>query len=87
MIREKFDKMNGCKRFFAIWAVSEKNLFVMSGSLDTYCYLLYLRNVTFLVTLLLILNGGILFPLFFMGSTAEGCFNSPANEAGVVYLS
>jgi len=87
MIREKFDKMNGCKRFFAIWAISEKNLFVVSGSLDTYCYMLYLRNVTLLVCLLLVLNGGILFPLFYMGTTAEECFNSTANEDALVYLS
>lgn len=56
-------------RFFTILFASDKDLFVMSGSLDTYCFLLYLRNMVALTLILLILNGGLMMPAYYLGDT------------------
>ena len=70
-IRKSFDRMNGCARMCKLLVISDKKLFVMSGNIDTYVYLLFIRNLVYFVTILCVLNCGILLPLYATGETED----------------
>jgi hypothetical protein len=50
-------------------------------------YMLFLRNLIYFVSLLAVLNCGVLLPLYYTGDTETICYNDPANVNHTVYLS
>jgi len=78
--------MSGPGRFFRILCVPDKSLFVLAGEIDTYVYMLFLRNIIYLVAILMVLNCGVLIPLYATGSTEENCYNNPGNHNKTIYL-
>jgi hypothetical protein len=80
--------MNGCKRFFKILSIDDKELFVLSGEIDTYIFMLFIKNMIYLVLIMFIVNAPILLPLFKTGKTADECNNFHTNNnTGVIVLS
>jgi Late exocytosis, associated with Golgi transport len=78
--------MNGLTRLLNLFAITEKKLFVLAGDIDTYVYLLFLRNTTVLIFILAVLNCGVLIPLYATGETASLCSNNEKNVNSTIYL-
>jgi hypothetical protein len=72
--------MNGLKRLFKLLRISDKELFVLSGDIDTYVYLLFLRNCVYFMTILGIIDCSILIPLYGTGDIAASCNNPQTNS-------
>lgn len=62
--------MNGIWRLLKLLKISDKELFVLASEIDTYLYLLFLRNVIYLLFILLIVDGAVLVPLYATGDVA-----------------
>jgi hypothetical protein len=60
--------MGGCSRLFKLLRISDKELFVLSGDIDTYIYLLFLRNCVYFMCVLGIVDCGSLIPLYATGN-------------------
>ena len=73
--RIEYEDMNSCKRFFKLMSIPDKHLFVMSGDIDTYVFLLFLRNVIYLLIVLCIINCPLLLGLYATGETVDECKN------------
>lgn len=86
-IKKSFDEMGPIQRIVKLLGISDKQLFVLSGDIDTYVYLLFLRNLIYFVTILAVLNCAVLLPLYATGQTADLCFNNPGNVNATIYLS
>lgn len=74
-----YEKMNGCGKFFKLMLISDKELYVLAGDIDTYIYLLFLRMAVYFMFALCIVNNGVLLPIYSNGSTgdyyAQSCLN------------
>jgi len=75
--------LNYFRRNFKLLVISDKELFVLAGTIDTYIYLLYIRNLIYVITIMIITNCVILMPLYWTGDVSGICNNS---DADVVYL-
>ena len=70
-IRTQYERMGSCSRLIKLLRISDKELFVLSGDIDTYIYLLFLRNCVYFLTILTILDCSILLPLYATGTVAS----------------
>jgi hypothetical protein len=68
--------MSGIGRLFKLLRISDKELFVLASEIDTYLYLLFLRNVIYLFTIMSIVDGAVLIPLYATGDVASECNNA-----------
>jgi hypothetical protein len=67
----KFDNINSVLRFFKLMFISNKNLFILAGNLDTYIYLLFLRIAVYYSFILMVVNCGVLLPIYANGNTID----------------
>ncbi len=79
--------MSAPRRIIKLIGISDKELFVLSGDIDTYVYMLFVRNLIYFMMILCLINCSVLVPLYETGSVAKDCFNSPTNVNNTIYLS
>ena len=77
-IRSQYEKMSGLSRLVKLLRISDKELFVLSGDIDTYIYLLFLRNCVYFMSILALIDCAILLPIYGTGTVALDC-NKPQN--------
>mmetsp|Transcript_9021 Transcript_9021/g.6796 ORF Transcript_9021/g.6796 Transcript_9021/m.6796 type:complete len:125 (+) Transcript_9021:441-815(+) len=63
--------------------IRDKELFVLAGTIDTYLYLLFLRNVIYALTILTLTNSAVLLPLYWTGDVSGNCQNT---DGDMIYL-
>jgi len=68
--------MNSFTRVLKLLHISDKELFVLGGDIDTYLYFLFLRNIIYLLAILVTLNCGVLMPLYYTGDVSNLCNNA-----------
>lgn len=89
-LRESYMQMNGFIKFCKLLVIKEKDLFVLSGDIDTYIYMLFLKYIIYLVAGLCVINMPILIHLYMTGDIATLCnqpSNSTANGTALIYMS
>ncbi len=74
-IKREYEKMNGCCRLLRLLKIADTDLFVLANDIDTYVYLLFSRNVIYLLTILCVIDCGVLIPLYITGDVSEQCNN------------
>ena len=72
--------MNCCKRLTKILVISDEKLLALAGDVDTYLYIIFLRMVTYLMIIFMIVDCSILLPIYkIKGTTAHDYYNTTAN--------
>lgn len=81
-IKEQYEKMSGIGRLIKLLHISDKELFVLASEIDTYLYLLFLRNVIYLFAIMCLMDGAVLLPLYWTGDVASECNVPSSNPTG-----
>lgn len=62
--------MSAPSRIVSLMVISDKQLFVLTRDIDTYVYMLFLRNLIYFMLILCLINCSVLLPLYETGNIA-----------------